>query len=199
MKWELKWSEHYIKYPNGEKQPFNSFSALIMALWVYLNSPNQLLEQKLIVLNYISSFYAHSTYNPLFIFIDNETMSSAVLVYSYKNINKALSYSLMTLYCYMYKLRIDFDIRFGIITSLPMFIQIVNNKVRYSDIKTLVIGSLCHYMDKKYSHTPVRYLYLHAWWHILAGISFNNILNYTTSNKKDDNYYFDTEWQMEIA
>ena len=107
MRWELKWSENYINYPIYirffTKQPINSFSALIMALWVYLNSPNKLLEQKLIVLNYISSFFAHSTYNPFFIFLDNETMSSAVLVYSNKNIDKYYSFVLSIFYGGMVK------------------------------------------------------------------------------------------------
>ena len=98
MKWKLKWSEHYIKYPvfikKFSNQPINSFSALIMALWTHLNSPNQLLEQKLIVINYISSFFAHSTYHPISIFLDNESMSSAVILYTSNNIHKYLGYLL---------------------------------------------------------------------------------------------------------
>lgn len=198
MNWELKWSEYYISYPNNEKQPINALSALIMALWIHFNSPSQLLEQKLMILNYISSFFAHSTYNPFFIFLDNETMSSAVLVYTFNNINKFFSHSLLSAYLIMYGLKIDFDIRFGIITSLPIFIQMANNKIRYRDIKTLIIGCFCHYLDKKYKNTPIKYIYLHSLWHILAGISFNNILNYNNVNKEtDDVCYFNPIQSME--
>ena len=189
MNWEYKWSEFYIKYNptiyNISKQPINSLSAIFMALWVFLHkTDNNLIEQKLIIFNFISSALAHSTYNPLFILLDNESMSSTVLLYTYNNISKHLGWATSIFYFYLCEKKVEFDTRFGIITGIPITTLLVNKRLQHNDLTCLLLGCLCHYIDKQCINTNMKYLYLHSLWHILAGIAFNNILNY-----KDDHIY----------
>lgn len=184
MRWENKWSECNIQYHmminKISKQPINSLSALFMALWVYYSSDtdNKLIEQKLIIFNFLSSTLAHSTYNSFFIFLDNESMSSTVILYTYNNISKQLGCILGALYIYLKGKKIEFDTRFGIITGLPLSVLLVNKRMKQDDLIRLLVGCLCHYLDKQCRNTNMKFLYLHAWWHILAGIAFTNILNY---------------------
>lgn len=183
MKWGYKWGEHYINYPffikNYSKQPVNSLSALIMSIWVYKNNHSDIIEQKIIIFNLISSFFAHSIYHPMMIFLDNESMTSAVIAYIYNRINKNTSYFISLLYCYMFYKKVDFDTRFGIITGIPVITLLQNNIINKNDIIYLLLGCVFHFIDKKYSHTHIKYLYLHALWHVMGTWSFSNIINKT--------------------
>lgn len=180
--WGKEMSESRSPLANlfGIKEPINSISALlgIIYIWLYYFENNKILKSYVII-NLVSAFIAHSTYNYIAIKLDGITLVLPIIyIFLYYNwYTEFLWLSLIvSILCQFTKIRLAMIFAAGImIIPLKKYNDIICYDSFLESIFICCFSALCRILDQKYNN--YWYFYLHALWHFGMSIGLVKLID----------------------